>query len=56
MAAEWLHRAKNHRLAADYTVLFWTSRAGTEPAPGCDKDGCGTLEFWHLDKLWANAG
>ena len=56
MAAEWLHRAKNHGLPADCTILFWTSRAGAEPAPGCDKDGCGTLGFWHLDKLRANAG
>jgi len=55
MAAEWLHRAKNHRLAAEHTILLWASRTGAEPAPGCDKDGCGTLGLWHFAKLRANA-
>jgi hypothetical protein len=47
MSAKRLHGAKNHAASADRTILFWSSRAGTKPASGCDKDGCSPLRFRH---------
>jgi hypothetical protein len=45
--AERLHGPKNHGLAADRTILLGSSRAGTKPAPGRDKDGCSPLWMGH---------
>jgi len=56
MAAERLHRPVDDRLAADRTVLLRSSRAGTKPTPGGDKDGCCTLRFRHLTQLRAERG
>ena len=47
MAAKRLHGPENHGFPADRTILFRSSRAGTKPASGCDKDGCSPLWFGH---------
>ncbi len=56
MAAECLHRPVDHRLAADLSILFGTSRAGAKSAPGCDKDGCGAVRSGHRDSMKGNSG
>jgi len=47
MPAERFHGTENHRLSANRAVLFRSPRAGAEPAPGCDKDGCSPWCFRH---------
>ena len=56
MPAERFHRAENHRLSADRTVLFWPSRAGPKAAPGGNKNGSGALGFRHCVRLPAILG
>jgi hypothetical protein len=51
MTAKWLHRAEDHRLPADRTVLFRPTRTGAKPASGCDKDGCSPFRFRHGAKI-----
>jgi hypothetical protein len=47
MPAERFHRAKNHGLSANRTVLFWPSRAGPKASSGSDENGSGPLGFRH---------
>ena len=45
MQAKRFHGAEDHGLPANRTVLFRSPRAGTEAAPGGDKDGCSPFSF-----------
>lgn len=56
MPGESLHRAIDHGLPADRAVLLWPARAGAQSAPGCDKDGCGTLGLRHFEPMTDESG
>jgi hypothetical protein len=47
MAAKRFHGAENHSFPADQAILLRSTRAGTKPASGCDKDGCSPIWFRH---------
>jgi hypothetical protein len=56
MPAERLHGAEDHGLSADLAILLGPPGTGAKPASGCDKNGCGTLRFGHLDSNTNESG